>query len=117
MRGERGADTIPGAYTRCASKRRPCWWPRETAISFALPNCLHIDCDRHRVTNNQSPFVHGVVPTHAEVVTIDLRRRYKARSRPRSPVDPLSVLLFPPGCLPLTKIAHSESDRPGDAAD
>src|SRR5258706_1623567 len=87
------------------------------SVSIALPNCLDVDCDRHRVTNNESPLVHPIVPTHAEVVTIDLRCRYKTRSQLRALVHPFAVLLFPPGCLPLPKITNPERDGPGDASD
>src|SRR5258706_14533815 len=87
------------------------------SVSIALPNCLDVDCDRHRVTNNESPLVHPIVPTHAEVVTIDLRCRYKTRSQLRALVHPFAVLLFPPGCLPLPKITNPERDGLGDAPD
>ncbi len=46
-----------------------------TDTSIALPNGLHIDHDGHRVANDHTAFVHYVVPTHTEVVTIDLGRR------------------------------------------
>src|SRR5258705_5344814 len=93
------------------------WHQAARIVSIALPNCLDIDCDRHRVTNNESSLVHPIVPTHAEVVTIDLRCRYKTRSQLRPLVHPFAVLLFPPVCLPLPKIANAEPDGPVDVSD
>src|SRR6266446_9709514 len=73
--------------------------------SIALPDRLDIDGDGHLVTNDHSSPVHRFVPTHTKVMTIDLGGRDKARSQPRSFVDPLTLLLFPPGCFPLAEVA------------
>jgi len=78
--------------------------------SIALPDRLDIDGDGHTVTNDHSSFVNRVVPTHTEVMTIDLSGRDKARAQLRPLVDPVSRLLFPPWCFPLTEVADRKWD-------
>ena len=65
-----------------------------------------INGDGNLVSHDDPAFVHGALPTHAEVVAIDGRGRDKTRTEQGSLIN----AFFPERCRPLTEVVDIKRD-------
>src|SRR2546427_3935402 len=76
-------------------------------------NRLCVNRDENLMPHDDTPACERAVPTHAEVVTVDMGRGRKACPDLGTLIDPI----LPPRRLPLAQVADVQHHRFGDTSD